>query len=167
MREEEYEVEEALTQPFDKQKHVGQIGDLLILLALERTKWQADGLDVVKLLKDYRIKMDYGYVRKRHHARPELFGRNKGGLLVVSDPQVKQQVKFLLRVVRTLPFWKQSPPPPMCIRDDTANYFAWTPSSFGIQAATDGEREVEEHRREAARARRRKPEKDLASPLFD
>lgn len=73
------EEEITLTQPFNSAKHISQIGDLLILLALERLKWQADGLDVVELLKDFRIKMDDGYVRKRHHDKPELYGSHKGG----------------------------------------------------------------------------------------
>ena len=166
------EEEIPLTQPFNSAKHISQIGYLLILLALVRLKWQADGLDVVELLKDFRIKMDYGYVRKRHYAKPELFGSHQGGLLKVSDPQVKEQVQFLLRVMRVLPYWKMEPPPSMCIRDDTANYFAWTPSSFGIQAATDGERDEEESRRAAVAARRVKPKrvkpkKDIATPLLD
>lgn len=166
MHEDEYGRETALTQPFDDAKHISLIGDLLILLALQRTNWKADGLRVVELLKDFHIKMDDAYVRRRHHEKPELYGR-KSGQLEVTDLQVKQQVEFLLRVSRTLPHWKQNPPPPLCIRDDTANYYAWTPSRFGMQAATDEEREAEERRRTEVAARRVKRKKELANPLFD
>ena len=53
----EYGQEERLTQPFDEEKHISPSGDLLLLLALQRTKWKADGLRVAELLKEFHLEM--------------------------------------------------------------------------------------------------------------
>ena len=166
MNADEYGQELPLAETFDKGKHIGQIGDLLILLALRRTKWKADGLRVVELLKEFHIEMSDNYVRRRHLEKPELYGR-KTGQLEVTDLQIKQQVSLLMRVIRALPDWKRRPPPPLCIRDDTANYYAWTPSRFGMQAATDEEREVEERRRARIAALQVEVAKKRTNPLID
>lgn len=136
-------------QPLDTEKHVSQIGDLLILLALMRDEPETleepeilvDGLRVVELLKRFHIDMDHGYIRKRHHAKPGLFGKQKGGMLRIPayDSEISSQLAFLCQAVTTLSNLDEQY---MRIPATPGNYYTWTPSSFAVQAATEEEREA-------------------------